>query len=191
MEVNGYKIEPKAQLGHANLKAADLERAPLWGADLRNAKLRRAKMKDADLRDVDLRDADLRHADLRGANLSNAKLTGADLSNANLQNANLSNVDFYAVKIKGAKFTNLEPEDLMTDKATKTKIIYGLAIDFKEPIERDAFSHFRADGLPKRSFLNKVLAEQAIAEQVNKSKDYEEFNSYQCGDHFHIGHTRD
>ena len=119
------------------------------------------------------------------------KINGAKFTNnANLQNANLSNVDFYAVKIKGAKFTNLEPEDLMTDKATKTKIIYGLAIDFKEPIERDPFSHFRADGLPKRSFLNKVLAQQAIAEQVNKSKDYEEFNSYQCGDHFHIGHTR-
>ena len=217
MEVNGYKIEPKAQLVQANLKAADLERAPLWGADLRNAKLRRAKMKNADLRDADLRDADLRHADLRGANLNNAKLTGADLSNANLQNANLGNVDFYAVKINGAKFTNnanlrnanlnnvdfyalktncakftnFELEDIMTYKAPRKKIIYGLAIDnFKEPIERDKFSHFRADGLPKKSFLTKALAELAIARLVTEIKGDEDFNSYQCGDHFHIGHTR-
>jgi len=80
----------------------------------------------------------------------------------------------------------------MSDKAPKQRIIYGLAIDnFKEPIERDKFSHFRADGLPKKSFGSKAQADQAIAELMIKAKDDEEFNSYQCGGHFHIGHTRD
>ena len=80
----------------------------------------------------------------------------------------------------------------MSDAAPKKKIIYGLAIDnFKAPIDRDKFSHFRADGLPKKSFLTKALAEQAIAQLVTETKSEEEFNSYQCGDHFHIGHTRD
>ena len=80
----------------------------------------------------------------------------------------------------------------MSDAAPKKKIIYGLAIDnFKEPIERDKFSHFRADGLPKKSFKSKAQADQMISELMTKAKDDEEFNSYQCGDHFHIGHTRD
>ena len=80
----------------------------------------------------------------------------------------------------------------MSDATPKKKIIYGLAIDnFKAPIERDKFSHFRADGLPKKSFRTKALAELAIARLVTEIKSDEEFNCYQCGDHFHIGHTRD
>lgn len=79
----------------------------------------------------------------------------------------------------------------MTDKAPKKKIIYGLVINnFKAAIERDKFSHFRADGLPKKIFT-KALAELAIARLVTEINSDEEFNCYQCGDHFHIGHSRD
>ena len=79
----------------------------------------------------------------------------------------------------------------MSGKSPKNRIIYGLAIkNFKAPIERDKYSHFRADGLPKKSFDSKAKADQVIAELIAKGNDNEELNSYQCGDHFHIGHTR-
>ena len=55
--INGYTIEPVA-----NLRGADLRRADLFGANLRRADLR-----GADLRRADLFEADLFGADLRGA----------------------------------------------------------------------------------------------------------------------------
>lgn len=87
-----------------------------------------------------------------------------------------------------------EDERLLASQQNNTlsaKIIYGLAIDdFKAPIERDKFSHYRADGIPKKSFATKALAEQAIIHLKSEGNSNEEFNSYQCGDHFHIGHAR-
>jgi len=44
MKVNGYKIEPEANLCEANLCGANLCRANLCGADLRSANLRRANL---------------------------------------------------------------------------------------------------------------------------------------------------
>ena len=84
------------------------------------------------------------------------------------------------------RLTASQPNDTIS-----AKIIYGLAIDdFKAPIERDKFSHFRADGLPKKSFTTKAAAEQAIVQLVSKENSEGEYNSYQCGDHFHIGHAK-
>ena len=71
-QVNGYVIEPRA-----DLEGADLEGANLEEADLRRADLRRA----------DLRRADLWGAYLQGANLEGARLKGADLGRVNLQGA--------------------------------------------------------------------------------------------------------
>ncbi len=70
MTVNGYEIEPCADLRGANLRFADLWEADLWEADLRGANLR-----GADLRGANLRGADLWGADLWGANLSNTDLS--------------------------------------------------------------------------------------------------------------------
>ena len=84
MKVNGYEIEPYANLQNANLKGADLKGANLWGADLQDANLRGANLWGADLQD-----ANLRGANLRGANLMGANLRGANLQNANLRGANL------------------------------------------------------------------------------------------------------
>ena len=67
--VNGYKIEPFANLMDANLKGANLEGANLI---------------DADLIDADLEGANLKYADLCGADLVGANLAGASLSFANL-----------------------------------------------------------------------------------------------------------
>ncbi len=81
MTVNGYEIEPGA-----DLRGADLRDAVLRGANLQGAKLR-----DADLQCADLRGADLSEANLWGANLRGADLQGANLGGACLQLAGLSN----------------------------------------------------------------------------------------------------
>ena len=91
--VNGYKIEPFANLSEANLSRANLYGANLYGANLSEANLIGANLSEADLSEANLRGADLRGADLRGAdlmaNLSWANPSGADLSGANLSHANL------------------------------------------------------------------------------------------------------
>jgi uncharacterized protein YjbI with pentapeptide repeats len=89
MEVNGYKIEPGAQLAGANLSNAkllgvNLERANLVGADLSNAKLAGANLFCADLSRANLCGADLSGANLYGANLEDANLAYAVLAGANL-----------------------------------------------------------------------------------------------------------
>ena len=62
--VNGYKIEPYANLKGANLKGANLKGADFYGADFYGA---------------DLVGADLWGADLRGAYLYGANLAGTGI----------------------------------------------------------------------------------------------------------------
>ena len=64
MVVNGYDIEPGADLINADLAGAYLSRANLESADLEGA---------------DLTGADLRDADLRGTDLTGAKLTSEQI----------------------------------------------------------------------------------------------------------------
>ena len=82
-QINGYTIEPKA----------DLTVAYLRGADLSDANLRGANLSGADLRDANLRDANLSDANLIGADLSGADLSGTDLTGANLSGADLSRTE--------------------------------------------------------------------------------------------------
>jgi uncharacterized protein YjbI with pentapeptide repeats len=89
MNVNGYTIEPIADLQGAYLRDADLRGAYLQVADLRDADLRGAHLQGADLRDADLRDANLQGAHLQDADLRGAHLQYADLRDANLQGAHL------------------------------------------------------------------------------------------------------
>ena len=70
--VNGYRIEP----------GADLIGADLAGASLLGAHLNGANLEGADLTGAYLVQADLRHADLRGATLTRAVLAGADFREA-------------------------------------------------------------------------------------------------------------
>jgi hypothetical protein len=93
MKINGYAIEPDADLRYALLEGANLKGANLEGADLRRADLRVAYLYGAYLQGADLRRADLQGADLRGADLEGARLEGANLRGARLgailQGANL------------------------------------------------------------------------------------------------------
>jgi len=82
--INGYKIEPCADLRCANLRGAQL-----GYTNLRDADLRYTNLKDADLREADLKGANLKGANLRYANLSCADLSCTNLREADLRYANL------------------------------------------------------------------------------------------------------
>ena len=103
MEVNGYKIEPGAQLAEADLSGANLTNANLVSADLRDANLEGANLTNAKLVSADLRGTNLKYT-----NLLNAKLVSADLRGANLEGANLTNAKLVSADLRG---TNLPNED--------------------------------------------------------------------------------
>ena len=93
--INGYRIEP-----FANLQGAQLQRARLGGMNLYCVNLRNADLTEADLRGAYLAEAQLSGAlltacdmvgvNLSGATLQRAILNGVDLTEANLRNADLS-----------------------------------------------------------------------------------------------------
>jgi len=119
MEINGYTIEPGANLSGADLSGADLPDANLQGALLRNANLsgadlRYANLRYADLQGADLRDVDLRYANLRNAILRSALLEGADLRDANLRCVDLRRADLYGADLRCANLygANLRDVDL-------------------------------------------------------------------------------
>ena len=109
MKVNGYEIEP-----YANLRGAVLRRANLYGADLRWADLSEADLYEANLHGADLREAKLSGADLRWADLSEADLSEADLEGADLYGANLYGADLREAKLSeaGLRWAVLREADL-------------------------------------------------------------------------------
>ena len=77
VEVNGYAIEPGADLSGRNLSGRNLSGRNLSGANLSRADLSRADLSRARLTRADLARANLRGANLKGANLRGANLKGA------------------------------------------------------------------------------------------------------------------
>ena len=110
--VNGYEIEPCADLSGADLSDTNLERADLSGCNLTNADLSGAK----------LRLTDLEGANLSGADLSDTNLTLANLQDANLIRANLQDANLYVSKMTGAnlKGANLNGADLNNAEVSNT-----------------------------------------------------------------------
>ncbi len=94
MEVNGYTIEPGANLQGANLTGANL-----FGADLSIANLQ-----GANLRGANLTGANLQGANLEGATLFKAKLEGVNLTGANPYGAGLGDGDRRSLELRGATF---------------------------------------------------------------------------------------
>jgi hypothetical protein len=110
MEANGYKIEPGAELGGANLYCEDLTGADLRGANLRYASLEGANLTGASLEgacldSTALDSAILIGADLRGANLGCANLAGADLRDADLRGADLRFANLFGADLRGAQLS--------------------------------------------------------------------------------------
>jgi hypothetical protein len=102
MLVNGYTIEPTANLTGANLTAANLYAANLCAANLSGANLRATNLTAADLHAANLTAADLTGANLTAADLTGANLTAADLSGANLTGANLTAADLSGANLCAA-----------------------------------------------------------------------------------------
>ena len=100
--VNGYTVEPNANLSEANLEEANLSRANLEEANLIDADLSRANLSRANLVGATLIEADLSKANLSEANLSRAYLVGANLSGANLSGANLIGANLSDANLIGA-----------------------------------------------------------------------------------------
>ena len=123
VEVNGYTIEPGANLQGADLQKADLTGADLAGADLEEtnlswAKLCKANLFKANLKNANLFRANLEYANLYVASLYGASLDGAILRLANLELANLSGADLDGANLSQANLagTNLREASLV--KAT-------------------------------------------------------------------------
>ncbi len=112
--VNGYEINPGADLSGANLYGADFSGANLSEADLSGANLYGADLSGANLSEADLSGANLYGADLSGANLSEADLSGANLSEADLSEADLSEADLSEADLSEADLSgaNLSEADL-------------------------------------------------------------------------------
>lgn len=93
-KVNGYKIQPLA-----NLQSADLNYADLNTVDLHHANLFEANLRESDLTNADLHCANLCYANLRGANLAGADLLGTDLRRADLSGANFTEANLAFAKL--------------------------------------------------------------------------------------------
>ncbi|MDB3972865.1 pentapeptide repeat-containing protein [Gammaproteobacteria bacterium] len=128
--INGYKIEPFANLEGANLRGANLYFAVLYGADLEGANLQAAVLEVADLEGANLggaylEGANLKGANLKGANLVGANLVGANLKDANLKDANLKDADLQGADLQGADLrdANLEGTILETKEEGDKPVI--------------------------------------------------------------------
>lgn len=104
--VNGYKLEPYADLSGANLRNQDLQGANLayanlQGADLRNSNLTFANAWNADFRGADLRGTNFTKTMLRRSNFEGAKFGNTYMFNAKMDDCNFRRVKFGA----GTDFT--------------------------------------------------------------------------------------
>jgi uncharacterized protein YjbI with pentapeptide repeats len=132
--VDGYTIEPGADLSGADLSGADLSGADLKEADLSGADLKEARLSGVNLSGADLSGADLSGADLKeaiadagtvwpdgfdlgsagvqeigpGVNLSGASLSQVNLEGANLSGANLSGADLSQATLRNAYLAGAE-----------------------------------------------------------------------------------
>ncbi len=104
VEVNGYTIEPGANLRGANLRGANLS-----GVDLAGANFEGADLSGANLTDVHGYGTRFALANLTEVNLFGAEFNQSDFSRANLTRAKLSHAKFYASDFGAA---NLSEADL-------------------------------------------------------------------------------
>jgi len=123
VEVNGYKIEPGADLAGADLAEEYLVRADLTRADLTGADLEQANLTGADLTGADLSGANLKGAHLFGANLKGANLRGANLRGADLTDADLTDADLTGANLTYTKFTRAYGEPRELDKTSVASLV--------------------------------------------------------------------
>jgi len=156
MIVNGYKIEP-----FANLE----------GADLCGAKLEGAKLEGANLKGANLEGADLKGANLEGANLKGAKLEGANLYGADLYGANLKGANLEGANLKGATLPDFQiPQGV--DLVVYKKLHEGVVCRLLIPKEAKRTASLVG---------NKCRAEYAIVLEGEGHSIYNSYFKYQVG----------
>jgi hypothetical protein len=159
MEVNGYTIEPGADLAMANLAGANLHRANLARALLEGANLHRANLRGANLYWANLHRAYLHGADLARALLEGANLHGALLEGANLRGANLHGAKGI-IEVGGPDWSLY-----LIQRDGKPPFIKGGICRWFET-RKEATTHWRAyDNAHGRLMLAKLSAAWAIAKQ--------------------------
>jgi hypothetical protein len=175
MIVNGYKIEPGADLRGADLQYANLLDANLLDANLQDANLQDANLQDANLLDANLQDANLRRANLLDANLRRANLQDANLQDANLQGANLLDANLQDANLRRAR--NIPPlvyaQTLITPE--------GDIIGYKKCLEGVVKLKIPADALRHNAAGRKCRAEWAIVlETPNHEPAYSLWDNKFC-----------
>jgi len=110
VEVNGYTIEPGADLSGADLSGWYLHGADLSGADLTGSDLAGADLSGADLTGSDLTGANLTGANLTGANLTGANLTGSGLAGAQAHHACLYGADLSGASLDGVALSGMSDD---------------------------------------------------------------------------------
>ena len=121
-EVNGYTIQPGADLQFADLSGADLSNMDLSDIDFRGANLTNANLSGSKLNDSDIDT----WTDLSGADLSNISAYGADFSSGNFSNvADLSGADFTGVNLRNTNFDGLDLTGVNFKSATLDNANFG------------------------------------------------------------------
>lgn len=153
-EVNGEKVEPKANLENVVFSNADLSRADLREANLRFAAFVNTNLRNADLSKAILKNADFTDAVLDGANLSDVSLEFAALNHANL---------------KGAKYNDAThwPENFDPTRAGAVKI--GIARQPQQTLNNSP-KYFFAMGFPRSNNENSDQKALFAALQNNQDK---------------------
>ena len=105
-EVNGYILEPYADLSGANLRNQDLQGANLAYANLQGADLRNSNLTFANAWNCDFRGADLRGTNFTKTKLERSNFEGAIFGNTYMFNAKMDDCNFAKVKFgAGCDFT--------------------------------------------------------------------------------------
>jgi hypothetical protein len=113
MIINGYTIEPNANLKGANLTRAHLLYVNLTGANFEGANLTGANFEGANLTGASFTGAYCRGAEFRDANLTGADFTGAYCRETALTGANLTGADFTGAYLAGANLRGANLQGVM------------------------------------------------------------------------------
>lgn len=120
--LNGYTIEPEADLRFADFSGVDLT-----GEDLSGLNLELSDFSKAILKDVDFTNSILYGASFESAILTGAKFRHSDVKEANFSFANLVGADFTGAKLESASFesANLTKANFTNADLYKTDLSFS------------------------------------------------------------------
>ena len=123
MVINGYVIEPGADLSGASFRRTDMTGADLSGANLTNVDFKETILVGANLSGANFT-GELNHYGGLNVGLFNADLTNANLSNANLTLVNLNSANFTGANLTGANLTGVHTSSTIFKDADLSGITF-------------------------------------------------------------------